>query len=198
MYIAIILLVIRTATDRTLTVPLVLTATCLVLLFCDTQYIPPYQIGYIWMVVLVLAFLHLYFNFAKNTSTSLLVCTGLFFLSIITGNAHEAINIGVGGAIINMRSLTSGTSLQPNMVHDRRIRYWWLVPVSFSGNSRACGNNADISFFLPLKFLSHFKGYILLIILVYKLVRRLITLQCFYHDNSFFINAMLIPIAFIF
>lgn len=197
MYIVLVVLVIRNVTLRKLSTRLVLSAICLVLFFCDTPYDPPRQIGYIWMAVLVLLFLRLYFNYAKNPRLSLPICGGLLLFSIIVGNGHEAFNVGVGGALIiftltHLRKLTAAQ---------------WCMTIGFGiGGLFLCmspgtiGRTEEmvtspiysvINFFLSLRV-----PYILLAVLIYKLSRRRITLQDFYRDNTFFINTITVLIIF--
>lgn len=197
MYIVLVVLVIRNVTDSSLSTRLVLSAICLVLFFCDTQYVPPCQIGYIWMAVLVLLFLRLYFNYAKNPRLSLPIYAGLFLISMIIGNGHEALNVGVGGALIIF-----------TLTHLRKLTVaQWCMTVGFGiGGLFLClspgtmGRTEEmvtspiysvINFFLSLRV-----TYILLAILIYKLCRRQITLQDFYRDNAFFINAITVLIIF--
>lgn len=197
MYIALVVLVIRNVTERPLSIRLVLSATCLVLFFCDTQYVPACQIGYIWMAVLVLLFLRLYFNYAKKNRLSLMICVGLLLFSMIAGNGQEALNVGVGGALIifaltHIRTLT--------------VAQWYMTVGFGIGGLFLCLSPGTmgrtegmvtspiysvINFFLSLR-----ATYILLVILLYKLVRRRITLLRFYHENAFLINAIIVLIIF--
>lgn len=196
-YIALVLLVLRNSTSRPMTTRSVLTATCLVLLFCDTDYGPTCQIGYIWMSVLVLIFLLLFFNLAKTAKLSVPMCIGLFVFSLITGNAQEAINIGVGGAMVIFV-----------LTHLRRLSVvQWCMIIGFGIGalflclSPATINRADdmvtapiysvVNFFISLRV-----TYIFLVILIYKCVRGCITLRSFYQDNAFFINAIIVLIVF--
>lgn len=64
---------------------------------------PSCQIGYIWMFALVLGFLILFFkrwNGLNSKLLNILCLTGLCVFSLLAGNAHEGLNIGLGGALI--------------------------------------------------------------------------------------------------
>lgn len=194
MYISLILLIIRVATKGSVTPPRLFTTTLLVLFFCDTNYTPPFQIGYIWMAVFVLGWIYLFFNYASLERGWDIA---LFSISIIVGNAQEAINIGVGGALIiyaliNLRRMT---------------RTQWCMTVGFGiGGLFLClapgtmGRTQEmvttpiysiVSFFLNLRV-----TYIFLGILIYQLLKKRTTLRTFYTGNAFLINAIIVLVIF--
>lgn len=196
-YIALVLLVLRNSTSRQMTTRSVLTATCLVLFFCDTDYGPTCQIGYIWMSVFVLIFLHLFFNFAKDPSMSVPIYIGLLIFSLIAGNAQEAINIGVGGAMAIFL-----------LTHLRRLSVaQWCMIIGFGIGalllclSPATINRTDEMVTAPIYSVANFiislrVAYIFLVILIYKCARGSISLRSFYKDNAFFINAIIVLMVF--
>ena len=100
MYVVLIRLIIKTASKGPVTPAGSLTASCLVLFFCDVYYDPTCQIGYIWIATLAMGYLYLFFSFAKSELHSSWNCLWLLSFSIIVGNGQEAINIGIGGALI--------------------------------------------------------------------------------------------------
>lgn len=79
------------------------------LLTFQTKMVPSCQIGYIWTFTASLAFIYIFFHkdFLPNRWATL----PLAIFSIIVGNGQEALNIGIGGALIiywacNMRNMT--------------------------------------------------------------------------------------------
>lgn len=197
MYVALILLVIRLTSSGAVTTSRVTTATCLVLLFCDTEYIPPCQIGYIWMAVFALAFLLLFFNYSEFKSHSAWNYLWLLPFSIIAGNGQEAINIGIGAALIihvlmNIRRMT--------------VCQWTMFAGFGIGGLFLClspatiGRTAEmvtsplysiLNFFLTLRV-----TYIFVTVLIYNLLRHRLTLKGFYRENTIFINAIIVLILF--
>lgn len=197
MYIALIMLVLKNSTREAITLPRVLTATCIVLLLCDTEYIPPCQIGYIWMAVVVLLYIYLFFNFASSPTVSAWHLLWLLPVSVISGNAQEAINIGVGGALIlfvlmNVRQMTIGR---------------WCMFVGFGiGGLFLCLSPATIGrtqemvttpVYSAINFLLTLRvAYLLVIILIYKISKHQLTFRDFYKNNAFYINSITVLLIF--
>lgn len=197
MYIVLIMLVMKLSSRDTVTIPRALTATCLVLTLCETEYIPPCQIGYIWMAVLVLAFLRIFFFYANSARQPFLLYPALVVFSIIAGNGQEAINIGVGGALIvyalmNIRSMT-GTQWCMLAGFGIGGLFLCLSPASIGRTEEMATTPlySLINFFLSLRV-----TYLLAIILTYKLLKRSITWGEFYRGNAFYVNIILILLIF--
>ncbi len=197
MYIALILLVIKIVTKDPFTPARILTATCLILFFCDTEYIPTCQIGYVWMSVLVLGYLCVFFSYAKSKKHSAWNCLWLFPFSIIAGNGHEVINVGIGASLI-IYALMNFKRLTANQ---------WYMFIGFGiGGLFLCLSPASIgradSMVIPLLytvvyfFLNLRVTYVFLAIFLYKLLKRRVTLRDFYIENAFFINAMIVLVVF--
>ncbi len=197
MYVALIMMVIKNTSRRWFSIPHVLSTTCLVLFFCDTDYAPTCQIGYIWMAVLVLAWIAIFFTYATYRKPSLPLGLSLLLFSIIAGNAQEAINIGVGGALI--------IYVLSDFRHVTKLQ-WWMVIGFGIGGLFLCLSPASIgrteenivpplysiaSFFLNLRV-----TYIFLIIFLYQLLEHRLTLRKFYHENTFYINAIIVLLIF--
>ncbi len=196
-YVVFIILIIKNTVKYTISPKRLLTATLLVLLFCDTFYTPPFQIGYIWMAVLSLSYLYLFFNYADSKSHSAWNCFWLLPFSIIAGNGQEAINIGIGGALI----------VYALMNIKRMTEKQWCMFVGFGiGGLFLCLSPATIgrteemvtaplysviNLFLTLRVF-----YIFFIVLIYDLLRHRITLKDFYLDNSFFLGAIITLFVF--
>ncbi len=197
MYIALIILILKNTAEYPVSAKRVLTAACLVLFFCDTSYAPTCQIGYIWMSVLILLWIRLFFTYAITEEPSALTAISLFLLSIITGNAQEAINIGVGGALViyalaNVRHIT---------------RTQWCMAIGFGiGGLFLCLSPASIGrtaenivspLYSMVSLIFNLRvTYIFLAILLYQLLRHRITLRGFYHNNTFYINAIIVLLIF--
>lgn len=96
-YIAYIMLVLKLGKGDIKEPLVIISASILTLIACDIPYGPAFQIGYVWMFVLTFIWLYLFF---KVNTNSFLQLSLLFIFSLIAGNGHEAINIGVSGAII--------------------------------------------------------------------------------------------------
>lgn len=172
-----------------------LTSTLFVLFFCDTVYEPSCQIGYIWMPLLSLIYLDLFFK-QKNTSSPLSIIL-LFVFSIIAGNSHEVVNIGIGGALIIYM-----------LQHIKRLTIrQWVLAVGYGigglvlvlapgGINKAGGLDIPAIYSLMIVAQGLRMTYVLIIVLVYKLVTKSIDLKQVYRDNSFLINAMIVMVIF--
>ena len=104
-YVGLILLIMKYAGVKRLTVKMTLAASLLTLFFCDTSYIPPHQIGYIWMSCTAIGFLIIYDKLAVSTERNhssaykAIECVMLFVLGLLCGNGNESIDLGIGVAL---------------------------------------------------------------------------------------------------
>lgn len=169
-------------------------ATILILFMYDTSYGPAYQIGYAWTFAAVIAWLYVFFS---SNISSVCASIGLFIVSVIIGWGHEAISIGVSGALI-IHSLKNYKSMSRNQ---------WMMFFGFGlGALLLCVSPAswgrteklDVTLFLTMfNMLRFFRAfYIFLIVLIWARVCNRISLKKFYTENSFYINSMIILILF--
>lgn len=98
-YVCLILLLIKYAGGNWRNWRMTLAAGLLTLFFCDTSYIPPHQIGYIWMSCTAVAFLIVYDRQSDTEKAGLGKCVLLLLIGVICGNGNEAIDLGIGVAI---------------------------------------------------------------------------------------------------
>ena len=193
-YIVFILLVLKLG-GGDLKKPLaVLSTSLLTLISYDTIYGPAFQVGYIWMFTLVLLWLHIFFNINSKSIFKLILT---FLFSIIAGNSHEAITIGISGALI-IYAITNFRKLTPAQ---------WaaffgfgigalLICISPGTLSRAENLTSTLSFSLICLFSSFRIFYLLIFLLIANLISHSINIKEFYHKNSFIINAIITLLFF--
>lgn len=196
-YIALICAVIKLGKGNLLNFRTALTATIFVLFLCDTIYTPAFQIGYIWMSVVILSFIYLFFKANKNSDMSWWECAILFAFAVVSGNAHESINVGVGGtlAIYMLSNFKCATKKQ-----------WVLALGFFIGTLFLCLSPGSINrsdeldipaiYSFATFVISLRMTYVFIIIFLYKLSRKDICIKNFYIANSFYVNAFAILLIF--
>lgn len=193
-YIAYILLVLKLGGGNIKNTLAVITTALLSFIACNTHYVPSCQIGYVWMFVLVFLWLHIFFS--TNTK-SIFKLSLIFLFSIIAGNSHEALTIGISGALIiyaftNIKRLTSSQWVAFFGFGIGSL----LVCLSPAAISRAGETSIPFYSTLFLMFISFRTFYILIFILVIKLITRTLKIKEFYFKNSFFLNAIFILFIF--
>lgn len=197
LYLLLIALIVKIDGSRLDSLSSTLKVALFVLFFSDTVYTPPCQIGYVWMAVLVLWFLWIFFGYAQRSSHNVLSLILVSFVSLMAGNAHESINIGVGGALLIycLCSIRKLTLMQ------------WLMTIGFGiGGLFLCLSpgslgNAESRHVSVLYSLLHLftdlrMTYIFVLLFIYSTLTKKITIKEFYFENSFYINAMIILFAF--
>lgn len=172
----------------------ILSASVLTFIVYDTVYAPAFQVGYVWMFALAFIWLYLFFN---TSTKSIFKLSLMFIFSIIAGNGHEAISIGISGALIiyaiyyfNKFTISQWVSFCGFGLGTL------LICISPGTLSRAENLNTSTFFSIICLLLSLRTFYILIIILIAKYFSHSINLKKFYSENSFIINA--ITILFIF
>ena len=193
-YVVLILLVLNLGGGSFYNPLSILSASVLTFIVYDTIYAPAFQVGYVWMFVLVFIWIHLFFN---TSPKSILNLSLLFVFSIIAGNGHEAISLGISGSLIiyaiyNFKKFT--------------ISQWvsfygfglgtLLICISPGTLSRSENLAVSPTFSIICLLLSLRTFYILIIIVITKYFSHSTNLKKFYSENSFIINA--ITILFIF
>jgi hypothetical protein len=157
---------------------------------------PACQISYVWMWALVLFFLNIFFgNYKVRGSTPMLVL--LFLFSIIAGNAHEAINVGVGGALCiyclqNRRKLSR---MQLTMFAGFAIGVLLLCLAPSSLHKAETypsiiGDSSEIFVYMLRA------SYVLLAVAIYMLATKRITIGQLYRDNAFYWHTYAISVVF--
>lgn len=195
-YLVFIALIVKLGKGSLSSFMTVLTATLFTLFFTDVVYEPTCQIGYVWMPALSLLYLLLFFRrWTLRPSPLMLVL--LFLLSVIAGNSHESINIGIGGALVIyfLLNLKRVTSVQ------------WILAIGFAlGGLILClspgginkAGNLDIPFLYSVLTLALGlrMTYVFILVLIYKLCTRQIEFRQFYKENAFLVNAIIILVIF--
>lgn len=137
------------------------------------------------------------FKYGKSEKHSAWNIAWLLPFSIITGNGHESLNIGVGGALIFYF-----------LMNFKRISLLqWFMAIGFGiGGLFLCLSPASIgrtegmvtppllsivNFILTLRV-----AYIFIFLLSYKVIRRSVSLRDFYRENSFYLNAIFVLVIF--
>lgn len=155
---------------------------------------PSRQIGYIWMPVLIFIFLFVFFRKERGTP-SLMRLVGYALLALIAGNAQETFGFGICFAlgiyaIKNLRHLGAKD---------------WVMGLSFfagllvivlSPRAHADAASVHCEFLQGLYFLFRKLHifYILLVISIFKLAMRKMTLRELWRVNPFFWEALLITL----
>lgn len=171
--------------------------TVMALLAFQTKFVPSCQVGYIWTFTLTLLFLYLFFK--ENFRPNLLVILLLGVYSIITGNGQEALNIGIGAALIvywarNMRTMTA---VQYVMMIGFGLGALLdcLSPGSMSRAAHESGGSSLVG--SMMQFMLESRGfYMLLIVVIWKLRKSTAGLRDIYMANSFYWNAWAVLLIF--
>lgn len=196
-YVCLILLLLKYAGADWRAWPETLAATLLVLFFCDTSYIPPHQIGYIWMSCTAILFLIVY-DRQDGRRAGWGTCVGLLLLGLVCGNGNEAINLGIGTAI--------GIDMLRN---PRRypLRRWMLLIGFCTGVAVLCLSPAVMdrpgSMYRPPLVLSLFNMvtslrafWVFALLLVVSCMRHKVELRRFVADNRLMFTAMIVMLIF--
>lgn len=203
-YVVFALLVARLAGVRhSLRHPAVLTSVALLtILTFVTKMMPTTQVGFVWMFTLVACWL-LLFNgkaqrwAAKGRTFRALRLVALFVFSLLAADGQEALSIGLAAATglwwLHKRCRV-GTV--------RQVMLWgfWLGTLTLClspGTLSRVGNTgttfASTVLYMALSFRAF---YVLLVVLVWKIARRQLRFAQFYHDNSLYVNAIVVLMAF--
>lgn len=193
MTVAVVVLMLRLVKSRLRTAA-VITSSLLVLLMCDTEYVPTTQISFVWMQVLVLGFFCLFFNYAtERQHVKWYICVLCLVYAIICGDTHDVYVVGIS-ASLGIFFLLNYRRFSPLQ---------WVLFVGFAlgaaflvlapNNFKRADNLHVPVFYSILNAVSGFRVvYILVCMLIYKMIRKQVSLKAFYKANYFYINAMLI------
>lgn len=196
-YVCLILLLLKYAGCNWRTWPMTLAAALLTLFFCDTSYIPPHQIGYIWMSCTALAFLIVY-DRQTTEKAGAGTCMLLFLIGLICGNGNEAIDLGIGVAI-GVDMLRRGRSYG---VRCLMLLAGFGIGVCLLCLSPGQMGNATGSYRPPL-VLSLFNlvvslraFWVFAVVLAAACMRRKVKLRAFVADNWLMLTAMAVMLVF--
>ncbi len=195
-YVAFIMLILRLCgVDRREARPM-LTVALLSLLCFTTCMTPSFQVNYIWMYTIVMAYLVMFFSKGDERRWWMLVLMGLF--SIVAGEAHESINIGVGGALIAYWLCNVKGYTRARYVMTLAFGAGALILVLAPGNFARLGKGEDVSLVSSLLSLVAYSkaSYLLAVVVLWLKLKRKSTLREIYLSNSFFWNVWAICIAF--
>lgn len=171
--------------------------TLIAMLSFQTKFVPTCQIGYIWTFTATLFFLFIFFKEGFKPQWWMTILIAVY--SVIIGNGQEALNIGVGGALIlywifNMRRMTV---LQYVMMICFGIGAILdcLSPGSMSRAANESGGSSIVGSVLNFLFESR-AFYVLLIVVIWKLRKTKVGIIDTYKSNKFYWNAWLILLVF--
>ncbi len=196
MYILFICLLLKVCNASLSNPASVLTASLATLLCLQIWMMPAYQINYIWMFTLVLGFLALMFRGGYYNTVTLIF---LSIYSLVSGAAHEGLNLGIGGALIiywlfNRKRFTVSQYVM-SISFGIGLIWMCLAPGNFvrmDHNVRSFSIASVINFFIYTK-----ASYLLVIITLYKVYKyRKKSIQYIYSPNSFYWNVWVLLIAF--
>lgn len=171
--------------------------TLIALLSFQTKFVPSCQIGYIWTFTLTLTFL--YFFFKSNFHPQWWVVALLGICSLIAGNGQEALNIGIGGALIiywafNMRRMTIAQYVMM-ICFGLGALLDCLSPGSMTRAAHESGGNSLMGSLINFLFESR-AFYMLVIILIWKLRCLKVGIRDIYETNKFYWHAWAILLLF--
>lgn len=196
-YVCLILLLLKYAGCNWREWRMTLAAALLTLFFCDTSYIPPHQIGYIWMSCTALAFLIVY-DRQTTEKAGWGTCLMLFLTGLICGNGNEAIDLGIGVAIgIDMLIRRRSYGLRRLM-----LLAGFCIGVCVLCLSPGQMGNATGSYRPPL-VLSIFNlvvslraFWVFAVVLIAACLRRKVKLCAFVADNWLMLTALAVMLIF--
>lgn len=171
--------------------------TLMALLAFQTKFVPSCQVGYIWTFTLTLLFLELFFREGFKPAWWITALLGVY--SIVAGNGQEALNIGIGAALIvywvgNMRRMTA---VQYVMMAGFGIGALLdcLSPGSMSRAAHESGGGSLVG--SMVQFLMESRAfYMLLIVVVWKLRKSGAGWRGIYRENAFYWNAWAVLLVF--
>lgn len=197
MYIPLLLLVAKFSHIDLKNVRTLSAMAVMVLISLQTKFTPSCQIGYIWTFTLTLLFL--YFFFKENFTPQWWAILLLGGYSVISGNGQEALNIGVGGALIvywgfNMRRMKAA---QYVMMIGFGIGAL-LNCLSPGSISRAgCEDGGSSLVGSTVRFLLESRAFYMLVIVVIWRVRKFNdSFYAIYKSNEFYWNVWAILLIF--
>lgn len=175
-----------------------LTIVLLVYLSLMTRMSPAYQINYIWMFSFTLTFVWMFFRYESEKNIFILI--GLAVFSAIAGNGHEGINVGIGAALIiywlsHFKKCTISQYIMA-ICFGCGLLILCLAPANFVRLNN--DGPVDILDSLRVMLYSFRSVYLLFIIVLYKKLQGKLSFSQIYADNSFFWNAMIISMIFVF
>ncbi len=166
------------------------------LLTFQTRMSPAFQINYIWMFTLSMTFIYIFFNKSQNRKGWQIMLLSLF--SLVTGNGQEAINIGIGGALIiywamNMRKMNVTQYIM--MVC---FGLGALASCLSPGTLGRANGSADFSIIQTAYGLitNPFAIYILIGVVVWAKFKHSLRIKDLYRQNSFYFNIWFIQLLF--
>ncbi len=198
-YICLILLLVRYAGGNWRRPATIIPAALLTLFFCDTSYIPPHQIGYIWMSCTLLIFLIIYDKQGHARQAGWGACALLLLVGLICGNGNESIDLGIGVALVI------------DMLRQGR-RYGWrrlmLLAGFCTGLALLCLSpgqivNATAISYRPPMMVSVYNlvvslraFWVFAVVLTVACLRRKVSLRDFVSDNWLLFTAMAVMLIF--
>lgn len=196
--ILLILIVLGLGCGTLKSIPSLLTTVLLVTLSMMTRMSPAYQINYTWMFLFTLVFVYMFFRYKDNKNIFILI--GLAIFSAVAGNGHEGINVGIGGALIvywlsNFKKCTMSQYIMA-ICFGCGLLILCLAPANFVRLNNE--GPVDVLGALTGMLYSFRSVYVLFIIVMYKKLWGKFKFSQIYVNNSFFWNAMIISIIFIF
>lgn len=152
------------------------------------------QINYIWMGILVCLCLYIYFN--KNDELSTPALVGLFLFCVIAGNAHDAYNVPVGGALFIYHIINRKTITKKQWVMFLGLAIGGLFLCLAPGTlSRTDGRSIPFVVTIFNLFTKIKMPYVLILLLLIKL-RSVAGVKTFVKENSFWFCVILISFLF--
>lgn len=175
-----------------------LTIVLLVYLSLMTRMSPAYQINYIWMFLFTLTFVWMFFRYESEKNIFTLI--GLAVFSAIAGNGHEGINVGIGAALIiywisHFKKCTISQYIMA-ICFGCGLLILCLAPANFVRINN--DGPVDILDSLRVMLYSFRSVYLLFILVLYKKFHGKLSFSQIYADNSFFWNAMIVSMIFVF
>ncbi len=167
-----------------------------VLLTFRTWLAPSCQVSYVWMWTLVLYFLNIFFgNYKVRGSAPMLAL--LFVFSIIAGNAHEAINVGVGGALCLycLQYRRKLTRIQVTMFVGFAIGVLLLCLAPSTLNKAESYPSYFVASIKAFVYMVR-ASYVLFGVAIYMLVTKRISIARLYRDNAFYWHTYAIAVVF--
>lgn len=157
---------------------------------------PSLQINYVWMYTIALGFIYLFFKHKDETHFMAISVLGIF--SLIAGECHETINIGIGVALIYnwVRSKFHYTRAQyiMSIAFGTGLLILCLAP----GNFLRIENKGSSSLIISLYYLFYYTRalYILIAVIALAVTFHHRTLKQIWSENSFLWVALLGCIVF--
>lgn len=197
-YVCLIILMIKYAGGNWRDWRMTLAASLVTLFFCDTSYIPPHQIGYVWVSCTAVAFLIVYDRQEDKEKTGWGICLMLLAFGVLCGNGNEGIDLGIGAAIgIDMLRRGRGYGMRRLMLlagFGIGLAAICLTPAVLSRAADGYRPPLFVSLYNMVVSLRAF--WVFAVVLTAALLRRKVTLRCFAAENWLLLTAMAVMSVF--